>query len=38
MRGKYSECHSFPKREQVLTMEHVILMKLCWQLVREASE
>lgn len=37
MKDKYSECHSFPKREQVLIAEHVTLMKLCWQLVSEAS-
>lgn len=37
VRGKYSECYSFPKREQLLIVEHVTLMKLCWQLVSEAS-
>lgn len=37
VKGKYSGCHSFPKREQVLIAEHVTLMKLCWQLVSEAS-
>lgn len=36
VKGKDSQCHSFPKREQVLIVEHVTLMKLCWQLVSEA--
>ena len=37
VRGKDSECPSFPKREQVLTVERVTVMKLCWQLASEAS-
>lgn len=35
VKGKGSEYPSLPERAQVLTVEHVTLMKLCWQLASE---